>query len=68
MNPIEHLWNLLERRIRGRPQPPQNVADLRQALIDEWRNIPQVDITNLINSIRRRCTELVNKKSFEQCL
>lgn len=61
MNPIEHLWDLLERRIRGLQQPPQTVAGLRQALLDEWRNIPQPDITNLINSMRRRCTELVNE-------
>ena len=58
MNPIEHLWDLLERRVRSRPQVPQTLAQMRQALIDEWRNIPQVEITNLINSMRRRCTEL----------
>ena len=42
MNPIEHLWDLLERRVRGRPQVPQTVADLCQVLIHEWRNIPLV--------------------------
>ena len=58
MNPIEHLWDLLERRVRGRPQ---TVADLHQALIHEWRNIPQTDISNLINSMRRRCKELLRE-------
>lgn len=61
MNPIEHLWDLLDRRIRGCPQVPQTVHQLRQALVDEWRNIPQMDITNLINSMRRRCTELLRE-------
>ena len=36
MNPIEHLWDLLDCRVRGRQQVPQTVAELRQALIDEW--------------------------------
>ena len=61
MNPIEHLWDLLERRVCGRPQVPQTVADLRQALIHKWRNIPQADISNLINSMRRRCMELLRE-------
>ena len=59
MNPIEYLWDLLDRRIRGLPQIKQTVAELCQALVDEWRNIPQEDITNLIGSIRRRFTELL---------
>ena len=46
MNPIEHLWDLLQRRIHGLPQQPQTVADLYQALIGEWHYYTQVDITN----------------------
>ena len=59
MNSIEHLWELLECRVSGRPQVPQTVADLRQGWIHEWRNIPQADISNLINSMRRGCTGLL---------
>ena len=57
MNTIEHLWDLLERHVRGRPQVPQTVADLHQSLSNQWCNIPQADISNLIYSMRRRCTE-----------
>ena len=35
MNSIEHLLDLLERSVRGRPQVPQTVAELRQALNQE---------------------------------
>ena len=44
MNPIEHLLYLLERCVRGRARVPQTVAELRQALNQEQRNIPQVNI------------------------
>ena len=61
MNPIEHLLDLLDRRvrIRGRQQVAKTVAELRQALI--LTNTPQVDITNLVNNMRRRCTELLRE-------
>ena len=35
VNPIEHLLDLLERRVRGRPKVPQTVAELRQSLNQE---------------------------------
>ena len=35
MNPIEHLWDELERRLRDRPNPPQNLPELRVALTEE---------------------------------
>ena len=28
LNPIEHLWDELERRLRARPSPPTSVCDL----------------------------------------
>ena len=33
LNPIEHLWDNLDQRVRRRPIPPSNVIQLRQALI-----------------------------------
>ena len=33
LNPIEHVWNSLDRRLRRCPNPPANVNKLRQALI-----------------------------------
>ena len=60
MNLIEHLWDLLDHQVRNCQQPPQTVAQLRQALVEEWRRIPQAVVTNLIRSMRRRCTEVLN--------
>ncbi|GBP15725.1 Transposable element Tc1 transposase, partial [Eumeta japonica] len=35
LNPIEHLWDLLERRIRNHVQPQM----LKSVLVEEWNNI-----------------------------
>ena len=60
LNPIEYVWDSLDRRLRRRPNPPANVNELRQALIQEWNNIPQAEINTLVNSMCRRCTTVVN--------
>ena len=53
LSPIEHVWNCLDRRLRRRPNPPTNVNELRQALIQEWNNIPQAEINSLVNSMHQ---------------
>ena len=54
LNPIEHLWVALDRRVRKRVNVPNNVAQLQLALIQEWNNIPQRTIDNLVGSMVRR--------------
>ena len=54
LNPIEHLWDALDRRVRKRVNVPNNVAQLQLALIQEWNNIPQRTIDNLVGSMVRR--------------
>ncbi|GBN48118.1 Transposable element Tc3 transposase [Araneus ventricosus] len=55
LNPIEHVWDMLGRRIAARQPPPTYLPELRRALLDEWCNIPQDQIDNLILSMPRRC-------------
>ncbi|GBN07644.1 hypothetical protein AVEN_107920-1, partial [Araneus ventricosus] len=52
--PIEHVWDMLDRRIAARQPPPTCLPELRRALLDEWCNIPQDQIDNLILSMPRR--------------
>ncbi|GFV72835.1 kinesin-like protein [Trichonephila clavipes] len=47
---------MLGRRIAARQSPPTCLPELRWALLDEWCNIPQDQIDNLILSIPRRLT------------
>ncbi|GFT42094.1 transposable element Tcb1 transposase [Trichonephila clavipes] len=55
LNPIEHVWDMLGRRITARQPPPTFLPELRRALLDEWCNIPQDQIDNLILSMPRHC-------------
>ncbi|GFV34714.1 DDE_3 domain-containing protein [Trichonephila clavipes] len=45
---------MLGRRIAARQPPPTCIPELRRALLDEWCNIPQDQIDNLILSMPRR--------------
>ncbi|GFX37381.1 DDE_3 domain-containing protein [Trichonephila clavipes] len=60
LNPIEHVWDMLGRRIAAR-QPELRLSGTHLStgtsggLLDEWCNIPQDQIDNLILSMPRRC-------------
>ncbi|GFY12483.1 transposable element Tc3 transposase [Trichonephila clavipes] len=54
LNPIEHVWDMLGRRIAAHQPPPTCLPELRRALLDEWCKILQDQIHNLIFSIYRR--------------
>ena len=59
LNPIEHLWDQIDRRVRQRRIPPQNLQELFHMLQEEWRRIPQQNIQRLIRSVPRRCRAVV---------
>ncbi len=44
---------------RQRVPVPANIPQLCTAIEQEWTNIPQATINNLINSMRRRCVALL---------
>ncbi|GFX88951.1 transposable element Tcb2 transposase [Trichonephila clavipes] len=59
MNPIEHVWDALGRRVAGRQPPPQTLRELKRALLEEWDRIPQLVINSLIDSMPQRCSTLL---------
>jgi transposase len=44
LNPIEHIWDMLGRRILARKSPVQNIRQLEAALHWEWQQLSQQDI------------------------
>ncbi|GFT80210.1 transposable element Tc3 transposase [Trichonephila clavipes] len=61
LNPIEHVWDVLGRRIAARQPPPTCLPELRRALLDEWCNIPQDQIDNLILSMPSCCKPVLHR-------
>ncbi|GFU07528.1 transposable element Tcb1 transposase [Trichonephila clavipes] len=51
MNPIEHVWDALGRRVAGRQLPPQTLQELETSLLEEWDRIPHLVINSLIDSM-----------------
>ncbi|GFY19153.1 transposable element Tc3 transposase [Trichonephila clavipes] len=41
LNPIEHVWDFLGRRLAARTFPPVMIRELRLALQDEWAAMPE---------------------------
>ncbi|GFX62440.1 transposable element Tcb1 transposase [Trichonephila clavipes] len=64
LNPIEHVWDMLSRRIAAHQPPPTCLPELRKAL-HEWCNIPQDQVDNLILSMPRRCKDEVEKLAYQ---
>ena len=54
LSPIEHLWDILDSRVRRLPQPPTTLQALRETLTSDWNAIPQAQIDRLILSMTRR--------------
>jgi hypothetical protein len=54
LNPIEHIWDMLGRRIHAREPPVQNIRQLEAALHREWQQLSQQDILRLTGGTRRR--------------
>ncbi|KFM65946.1 Transposable element Tcb2 transposase, partial [Stegodyphus mimosarum] len=59
LNPVEHVWEMLGRRVAAGQLPPTCLPELRGALFFEWCNILQDQIDNLILSMPRRCTDCI---------
>ena len=60
MNPIEHLWDVLGRRVRAHDPPAAYLDGLFELLQQEWQAIPQETLQNLVLSMRRRCNVCLN--------
>lgn len=62
LNPIEHAWDVLQTRISALPVSPTTINELADALVQEWRQIPQQVFQNLVLSFTRRCQAVINAR------
>ncbi|GFV58604.1 transposable element Tc1 transposase [Trichonephila clavipes] len=59
MNPIEHAWDALGRRVAGCQPPPQTLQELERALLEKGDRILQLVINSLIDSMLQMCSMLL---------
>ncbi|KAI0996196.1 hypothetical protein K3495_g11984 [Podosphaera aphanis] len=62
LNPIEHLWNYIKKRLNDYPQPPNGILELWDRVQDEWAKIPAEECQNPIESLPERIYAVINAK------
>jgi len=67
LNPIEHLWDELERRLKKQESYPKNASELEHALKEEWMSIPCERYYKLIESMPRRIKACIEKDGGPTC-
>ncbi|UYV83125.1 SETMAR, partial [Cordylochernes scorpioides] len=72
LSPIEHVWDIIGRRLHALPQP-RSEDELWQMVEREWRAIPQDAIRTLIDSLPRRVAACIavrgaKRYSSKSCL
>ena len=58
MNPIEHLWDYLGRKVNACTPNCKTIQELVTTLAQEWQQYPQHRLRRLIHGMRRRVQEL----------
>ena len=62
LNPIEHIWDMLGRRIHAREPLVQNIRQLEAALHREWQQLTQQDIRRLTGGMWRRVEAVIQAR------
>ncbi|KAG1576871.1 hypothetical protein G6F46_006587 [Rhizopus delemar] len=62
LNPIEHVWNALERRIERKRSSIKNLEQLKVALREEWERMDDEFADRLVRSMKRRCEAVIKTK------
>ncbi len=62
LNPIEHLWDVVEREIRIMDVQPINLQQLCDAIMSIWTKISEECFQHLVESIPRRIKAVLKEK------
>jgi hypothetical protein len=54
LNPIEHLWCLLKRKLKSYAEEPKGIQELWERVQEQWDNIDNCECEKLIESMARR--------------
>ena len=62
LNPIEHLWVHLKRRVHSHNL--QSKHELNRIVAEEWGKIDPLTCKNLVNSMQRRCKSVIKSRGY----
>ena len=62
LNPIEHLWNHLKRKLGDYPTPTTGILELWERVQEEWEKIPDSVCKDLVESMPRRVATVIKAK------
>ncbi|GBN62696.1 hypothetical protein AVEN_179734-1 [Araneus ventricosus] len=62
LNPIEHIWDVMEPQFRAPTPPCPNISTLRDRCFDIWYNLSPVMYQKLVISMPRRVAAVLKAK------
>ncbi|GBL74526.1 hypothetical protein AVEN_235454-1 [Araneus ventricosus] len=62
LNPMEHIWDVMERQLRAQTPPCPNISTLRDLCLDIWCNLSPVMYQKLVASMPRRVAAILKAK------
>ena len=66
MNPIEHLWDEMERRLNKEIRP-RSLEELKARLVNIWRSIELAVTEKLVNSMTARVGAVLKSRGGATC-
>ena len=63
LNPIEHLWDELDRRIRT--SPITSFVELKGRLVEEWNDISCNYTKKVVSCMPQRLNAILHQKAFQ---
>jgi len=64
LNPIEHIWDELERHVRSRKDKPKNITELETFLQESWSQISGSVYQKLVSSMENRVKAILKSRGF----
>ena len=64
LNPIEHLWAHIKRRLNQYEEPPKGMLEVWERVQTEWNNIDQETCGRLVESMPRRLEAVIKAKGM----
>ena len=64
LNPIEHIWDELERHVRSRKDKPKNITELETFLQESWSRISSSVYQKLVSSMENRVKAVLKSRGF----